>query len=85
MALASLFETVSKRGVYFIIVTSDHAGHDRQHGTSHPDDYKLPLIIAGERDLPSLPSGAYLITKLRGVVQQILAADELASSGEATR
>jgi predicted AlkP superfamily pyrophosphatase or phosphodiesterase len=75
MALAPLFEAVSKRGAYFIIVTSDHAGHGRLHGTSHPDDYKLPLIMAGERDLPPLPSGAYLITRLRGVVQQILAAD----------
>jgi predicted AlkP superfamily pyrophosphatase or phosphodiesterase len=76
MALAPLFEAVRKRGAYFIIVTSDHAGHDRLHGTSHPDDYKLPLIIAGERNLPPLPPGAYLITGLRGIVQQILAADE---------
>jgi predicted AlkP superfamily pyrophosphatase or phosphodiesterase len=76
MALAPLFEAVSKRGAYFIIVTSDHAGHNRLHGSSHPDDYKLPLIIAGERDLPPLPSGAYLITGLRGIVQQILAAEE---------
>lgn len=76
MALAPLFETVSKRGAYFIIVTSDHAGHGRLHGTSHPDDYKLPLIMAGERDLPPLPSGTFLITGLRGIVQQILAADE---------
>jgi predicted AlkP superfamily pyrophosphatase or phosphodiesterase len=76
MALAPLFEAVSKRGAYFIVVTSDHAGHGRLHGTSHPDDYKLPLIIASERDLAPLPPGAYLITRLRGTVQQILAADE---------
>jgi predicted AlkP superfamily pyrophosphatase or phosphodiesterase len=76
LALAPLFEAVSQRGAHFIIVTSDHAGHDRQHGTSHPDDYKLPLIMAGERDLSPLPSGAYVITRLRGIVQQMLAADE---------
>lgn len=76
MALAPLFEAVSKRGTYFIIVTSDHAGHGRLHGTSHPDDYKLPLIIAGERDFPPLPPGTYLITGLRGIVQRMLTAAE---------
>jgi predicted AlkP superfamily pyrophosphatase or phosphodiesterase len=76
MALAPLLEAVSQRGAYFIIVTSDHAGHGRQHGTRHPDDYKLPLILAGGQELAPLPPGAYLITRLRGTVQQILAADE---------
>jgi predicted AlkP superfamily pyrophosphatase or phosphodiesterase len=85
LALAPLFEAVSQRGAHFIIVTSDHAGHDRQHGTSHPDDYKLPLIMAGERDLPSLPSGTYFITGLRGIVQQMLAADEPPAVAAKTR
>jgi predicted AlkP superfamily pyrophosphatase or phosphodiesterase len=76
MTLAPLFEAVSQRGAYFIIVTSDHAGHDRLHGTRHPDDYKLPLILAGERDLAPLPPGTYLITGLRSTVQQILVAEE---------
>jgi predicted AlkP superfamily pyrophosphatase or phosphodiesterase len=74
LALAPLLEAVSKRGAYLIVVTSDHAGHGRMHGTSHPDDFRIPLIISGERDLPPLPPGIYLITGLRGMVQQILAA-----------
>jgi predicted AlkP superfamily pyrophosphatase or phosphodiesterase len=76
LALTPLLESVNQRGAHLIVVTSDHAGHGRQHGTSHPDDYRLPLILAGERDLAPLPPGAYLITRLRGTVQQILAADE---------
>jgi predicted AlkP superfamily pyrophosphatase or phosphodiesterase len=76
MALEPLFEAVSQRGAHLIVVTSDHAGHGRQHGTSHPDDYKLPLIMAGERDLAPLPSGPCLITGLRSIVQQTLAAGE---------
>lgn len=74
MALAPLFEVVSQRGAYLIVVTSDHAGHGRLHGTSHADDFKIPLIIASDRDLPPLPSGTFLITGLRDIVQQILSA-----------
>jgi predicted AlkP superfamily pyrophosphatase or phosphodiesterase len=73
MALAPLIEAVSKRGAYLIVVTSDHAGHGRMHGTSHPDDYKIPLIIASDHDLPPLPTGTYHVTGLRGIVQQIIA------------
>ena len=27
------------------MVTSDHAGHAKVHGTDHPEDYKLPLVL----------------------------------------
>ncbi|BAV32670.1 type I phosphodiesterase / nucleotide pyrophosphatase [Sulfuricaulis limicola] len=76
MALAPLFEAVSKRGAHLIVVTSDHAGHGRLHGTRDPEDYKLPLILAGGQEFTPLPPGTYLITGLRSTVQQILAADE---------
>jgi predicted AlkP superfamily pyrophosphatase or phosphodiesterase len=76
MALAPLFEAVSQRGAHLIVVTSDHAGHGRLHGTSHPGDYKLPLIMAGERALAPLPPGPCLITGLRSIVQLTLAAGE---------
>ena len=70
--LAPLLANVGKRGAYLIVVTSDHAGHDRQHGTSHPDDFKLPLIIAADYGLPSLAAGAFRITELKDIVKQIV-------------
>lgn len=70
-ALAPLFEEVRQRGRYAIIVTSDHAGHDTLHGTNHPDDYKLPLIVAGNLTLPRLPQGTWPVTELRALVQQL--------------
>jgi predicted AlkP superfamily pyrophosphatase or phosphodiesterase len=70
-ALAPLFEEVRQRGRYAIIVTSDHAGHDKLHGTNHPDDYKLPLIVAGNLTLPRLPQGTWPVTELRALVQQL--------------
>jgi len=74
MALAPLFEEVRKRGNYVIVVTSDHAGHERQHGTDHPDDFKLPLIVATNLDrVPQLPKGVWLVTGLRELVRKMLA------------
>lgn len=68
-ALAPLFEEVSRRGAYAIVVTSDHAGHDRLHGTDHPEDYKLPLIVSGNlARLPSIPEGDWPATGLRALV-----------------
>ncbi len=33
---------------YTIIVTSDHGGHDRMHGTDLPEDMIIPMIFCGE-------------------------------------
>jgi predicted AlkP superfamily pyrophosphatase or phosphodiesterase len=73
MALAPLLADATKRGRHLIVITSDHAGHDRLHGTRHPDDYRLPLLIA--TDTPCdvvLPSGTFHLTALRGLVQELL-------------
>lgn len=71
-ALAPLFDEVSKRGRYAIVVTSDHAGHDKMHGTDHPEDYKLPLIFTGNvKQLPRLTGDAWSITALRALVKQL--------------
>lgn len=34
---------------YTVIITSDHGGHDRMHGTDLPEDMMIPLIITGEK------------------------------------
>jgi len=86
LELAPLLDDVAKRGSYLIVVTSDHAGHERQHGTSHPDDFRLPLILAADHDLPPLSAGALHITALKGILQQVLAPDagDEAARAEAT-
>lgn len=35
------------RGNFTVIVTSDHGGHDRTHGTSDPRDMSIPWIVWG--------------------------------------
>lgn len=69
MALAPLLEQVRQRGAHAIIVTSDHAGHERQHGTQHPEDFKLPLIVATNlARVPPLSERIWNITELRPLV-----------------
>ena len=33
---------------YTVIITADHGGHDRTHGTSLPEDMLIPVIIYGK-------------------------------------
>ena len=33
---------------YTVIITSDHGGHDRIHGTDFPEDMTIPVILHGE-------------------------------------
>jgi predicted AlkP superfamily pyrophosphatase or phosphodiesterase len=72
MALSPLLQDVMRGGEYYLMVTSDHAGHERLHGTQHPEDYRLPLIQAGAPAPPALPAGTFPITRIRGTVQQAL-------------
>ena len=37
---------------YTVIVTADHGGHDRGHGTELPEDMTIPLIVRGA-DFPA--------------------------------
>ncbi|MFN6961216.1 MAG: alkaline phosphatase family protein [Rhodocyclaceae bacterium] len=72
-ALAPLLDQVGRRGKYAIVVTSDHAGHDKLHGTDHPEDYKLPLIVSGNlSSLPRIPDGDWPVTELRALVGELM-------------
>ncbi len=85
MMLAPLLDDVAKRGRYLVLVTSDHGGHERQHGTLHPEDFKLPLIMAASHLLPPLKTGVFPITELKRLLHNTLVAaekwDEAAKSG----
>ena len=47
--LFPLLAEIERRGDFLLVVTSDHAGHGLEHGTDHPDDARLPLILRSDR------------------------------------
>lgn len=54
-SLGLILESLKKYGMYestIIIVTSDHGGHDTNHGTDLPEDMTIPWIISGPRVQP---------------------------------
>ena len=71
--LGPLLDDVRQRGSYLIVVTSDHAGHGHAHGTDHPEDFKLPVIVASSEVLPPLAPGVFNITGLKTQVQNWMA------------
>jgi predicted AlkP superfamily pyrophosphatase or phosphodiesterase len=44
-AVGTLLETLPADAT--VLVTSDHGGHDRSHGTDKPEDMTVPWIVAG--------------------------------------
>lgn len=70
--LAPLVKEVLHRGSYLVVVTSDHAGHARLHGTDDPEDSKLPLVMSSSKSLPTLPTGPFNIVNLKSLVSRLL-------------
>lgn len=59
---------------FTVIVTADHGGHDRMHGTEAPEDMTIPVMITGEGIEPgnvlqnaNIKDIAPTITKLFGI------------------
>ncbi len=58
---------------YAVIITADHGGHDRTHGTEMDEDMLIPLMIMGENigaksiENASIMDIAPTITKIMGV------------------
>jgi len=54
------------------LITSDHAGHDRLHGTNHSEDFKLPVLLEASQALPGWVSDGLSITRIKPVVQDAM-------------
>lgn len=63
-SLGLLLEVMKDSGFYdgtLIIVTSDHGGHNSDHGTQMPEDMTIPWIVSGPRIVPGeLQSSVYI-------------------------
>jgi len=72
-SIAPLIEMVKLKGNYLIIITSDHAGHETIHGSDHPEDAKLPLIMVSDViDLTKYQGIQYHVTQLKPILASVL-------------
>ena len=71
--LTPIIRSVKEQKNYLIIITSDHSGHDKIHGSQHPDDFRLPFIIHSDRmDFESIQNSKYSVTDLKDILNRIL-------------
>jgi len=72
-AIALLVKIVSSNKKYLIIITSDHAGHGTIHGSDHPDDTKLPLVMVSDTaDLHRYQGIKYHVSELKSIIDMVL-------------
>ena len=72
-SLSPLLNDLKKRANYLLIVTSDHSGHGKHHGTNHPEDYRLPFIIISDvKKFADIQDRLYSVTQLRAIVADAL-------------
>lgn len=57
---------------YTVIITTDHGGHDKTHGTESPEDMTIPLFIMGEDFTKGKDLGARSILDIAPTVVDIL-------------
>lgn len=57
---------------YTVIVTADHGGHDRVHGTDLPEDMTIPLLIFGNGITPGEGLGGANIKDIAPTVTHLL-------------
>ncbi len=69
-AIAPLIRMVMSKGGYLLMITSDHAGHGKVHGSDHPDDAKLPLVMVSDvADLTQFQGVSYHVTQLKSILE----------------
>ena len=59
---------------YTVILTADHGGHDRAHGTDLPEDMTIPLIIHGPGWTPGRDLGDRSIKDIAPTIAHLLGA-----------
>jgi len=71
--LKPIIELIEKKGKFIIIITSDHGGHEKLHGTDHPDDFKLPFVFYSDMvKKPEIQNMEYTTTMLKGILDGLI-------------
>lgn len=71
--LTPLIRLVKEQKNFVIIITSDHGGHEKIHGSRHPDDYKLPFIAHSDiMKLKIIQNTRYSVADLKDILDRVL-------------
>ena len=72
-SITPLVKVVLSKNGYLIIITSDHAGHQTIHGSEHPDDARLPLVMISDViNLKPYHKIKYNVTQLKPMLRKFL-------------
>ncbi|UOD35726.1 alkaline phosphatase family protein [Deferribacteraceae bacterium V6Fe1] len=70
--LGYLFKKLDSGNSYLLVITSDHAGHDKIHGSNHKEDFKRPIIIYSSKEkITNLNYDVRPIENLKIVVEDL--------------
>jgi predicted AlkP superfamily pyrophosphatase or phosphodiesterase len=71
--LTPLIRLVKEQKNFVIIITSDHAGHDKIHGSQHPEDFRLPFIAHSDiMKLKNIQNTRYSVADLKDILDRVL-------------
>jgi len=71
--LTPFIQLVKAQKDYLIIITSDHGGHGKIHGSQHPEDFRLPFVIHSDRmEFQSIRNSKYFVTDLKDILNHSL-------------
>ena len=57
---------------YMIIVTADHGGHDRSHGSEMPEDMTIPMFFIGKSFEPGRKISGISILDLAPTIAELM-------------
>ena len=71
--LEEVYAYLEETGDYLLIVTSDHAGHEKEHGGFHPDEARVPFgVVSDVCEFPDMNDAEYSVTQLPEFLQRAL-------------
>ena len=60
------------KGEYTVIVTADHGGHDRAHGSDMDEDMTIPMVFYGSQFVPGKELGGVSILDIAPTIADII-------------
>ncbi|MBL6971204.1 MAG: alkaline phosphatase family protein [Desulfobacterales bacterium] len=70
--LSTLVDSIERQKNYLMIVTSDHAGHAKIHGSQYPEDYRLPFIISSDAvPIKNFHNMSFSVVDLKKILEKL--------------